>query len=199
MKKSFDRVFKMSIISWIIFIILGLFLFMKAELTLRVISYIIGGVVLVSGIIPIIKTLSTGDKNYSSFGFVSGVFMIVAGLIILLNSGLIASIIPILIGIMMIINGISKLTFALTLKSNNIGSWISTLILAIIITMCGIVFIVNPFGGAVLITKIIGVVIIVYSVVDMIDFLIINKNIKESDFDTNIKEVTGIKIIDEKE
>ena len=42
MKKEFDRILKMSLVSWIAFIILGIFLFIKAELTLKIISYIVG-------------------------------------------------------------------------------------------------------------------------------------------------------------
>lgn len=199
MKKEFDRIFKMSLISWIVFIILGIFLFVKAELTLKIISYIVGGTLLLS-IIPLTKTILSKDKNYASYTFISEIFMVVAGIIIILNTELIASIIPILIGILMLINGISKIQFAFCLKSENVNLWISTFVLAILITIGGILFLVNPFGGAVAITKMIGLFIIVYSVLDMIDFLVIHKNIKDTK--EMVKEVlkdSSIKIIEEDE
>lgn len=195
MKKEFDRVFKMSIISWIIFIVLGIFLFAKAELTLKIISYVVGGTLLLS-IIPITKTILSKDKNYASYAFISEVFMVVAGIIIILNTELIASIIPILIGILMLINGISKLQFALCLKNENVKMWSSTLFLALLITVGGILFLINPFGGAVAITKIIGLFIIAYSVLDMIDFIIIHKNIKDIKEEVTVK-TKEIKIIEE--
>jgi uncharacterized membrane protein HdeD (DUF308 family) len=120
--------------------------------------------------------------------------MIASGLIIILNPNLIASIIPILIGIIMIINGVSKIQFAAILKSENINNWFFTLLLAIIITCCGIIFVVNPFGGAVAITKMIGICIIIYSIIDMMDFLVIHKNVKDVK-----KEINGMKKDMEKE
>ncbi len=191
MKKEFDRILKMSLISWIAFIILGIFLFTKAELTLKVISYIVGGTLLLA-IIPLVKTLISKDAIYN-YSFISEIFMVVAGLIIVLNTELIASIIPILIGIVMIINGVSKIQFACVLKKENLKSWTISLLLAIVITCCGIIFITNPFKGAVTITKVIGIVIILYSILDMFDFLFINKNVKKEG-KTETKE---IKIIEE--
>lgn len=191
MKKEFDRILKMSLVSWIAFIILGIFLFVKAELTLKIISYIVGGTLLLS-IIPLTKALISKDAVYTSYSFISEIFMVVAGLIIILNTELIASIIPILIGIVMIINGVSKIQFSLVLKRENIKSFPVSLALAIVITCCGIIFITNPFKGAVAITKIIGMVIILYSILDMFDFLFIHKNVKN-----NQKETNEIKIIEE--
>lgn len=191
MKKEFDRILKMSLVSWIAFIILGIFLFIKAELTLKIISYIVGGTLLLS-IIPLTKALISKDAVYTSYSFISEIFMVVAGLIIILNTELIASIIPILIGIVMIINGVSKIQFSLVLKRENIKSFPVSLALAIVITCCGIIFITNPFKGAVAITKIIGMVIILYSILDMFDFLFIHKNVKN-----NQKETNEIKIIEE--
>ena len=191
MKKEFDRILKMSLVSWIAFIILGIFLFIKAELTLKIISYIVGGTLLLS-IIPLTKALISKDAVYTSYSFISEIFMVVAGLIIILNTELIASIIPILIGIVMIINGVSKIQFSLVLKRENIKSFPVSLALAIVITCCGIIFITNPFKGAVAITKIIGMVIILYSILDMFDFLFIHKKVKN-----NQKETNEIKIIEE--
>ena len=191
MKKEFDRILKMSLVSWIAFIILGIFLFIKAELTLKIISYIVGGTLLLS-IIPLTKALISKDAVYTSYSFISEIFMVVAGLIIILNTELIASIIPILIGIVMIINGVSKIQFSLVLKRENIKSFPVSLALAIVITCCGIIFITNPFKGAVAITKIIGMVIILYSILDMFDSLFIHKNVKN-----NQKETNEIKIIEE--
>lgn len=199
MKKEFDRIFKMSIVSWIVFIILGIFLFTKAELTLKIISYIVGGTLLL-GLLPITKTLLSKEKKYANFSFIIEVFMVVAGIIIILNTELIASIIPILIGILMLINGISKLQFALCLKGENVKVWITTLILSIIVIIGGILFLTNPFGGAIAITKIIGLFIIIYSVIDMFDFLIIHKNIKNvKETETKILKNDNIKIIEEDE
>ncbi len=199
MRKEFDRAFKMSLISWIVFIVLGIFLFAKAELTLKIISYVVGGTLLLA-IFPITKALLSKDATYMNYSFISEIFMVTAGIIIILNPELIASIIPILIGILMVVNGVSKFQFAVVLKNQEVKNWAFTLILAIFVIALGILFLVNPFKGAVTITKVIGIFMIGYSVVDMIDFFIIHKNIKDfkEEVENTVKENT-IKIIEEED
>jgi uncharacterized membrane protein HdeD (DUF308 family) len=199
MRKEFDKAFKTAILSWIIFIILGIFLFLKAELTLKIISYVVGGTLLLA-IFPLVKTLLSREVTYFSYSFISEIFMVTAGIIIILNPNLIASIIPILIGIIMIVNGVSKFQFAVILREQDVKSWLFTLLLSILIIALGILFLVNPFQGAVAITKAIGILIIVYSIIDMIDFCIIHKDIKKFNdtVDTVLNE-KAVKIIEEEE
>lgn len=194
MKQELDKLFKTSLISWITFIILGIFLFVEAELTLIVIGYIVGGSLMIA-LFPMIKTILDKEKGYLNFTFFIEVFMVVAGLIILVNPEIIASILPILIGIMLLVNGINKLQFSLNLKSSNVNIWSYNLAFSIIIIIIGALFLINPFKGAVIITKIIGAFIIVYSVFDMISLLLISKNVKNVN-PVVVKE-KNIKIIEE--
>ena len=197
MKKQFDKILKTSLLSWLVFIVLGLFLVLKAELTLTIISYVVGGTLLLA-IVPLAKQLLSKEATYGSLSFISQIFMVVAGFIIIINTSLIASIIPVFIGILMIVNGVSKLQFAYLLRRENIKNWTFTLILSIFILAGGILFLTNPFRGAVAITKLIGIFMIVYSIIDMIDFLIIHKEIK--DFRETISDFVpskNIKIIEE--
>ena len=197
MKKQFDKILKTSLLSWRVFIVLGIFLILKAELTLRIISYVVGGTLLLA-IIPLAKQLFAKETNYVNLAFISQVFMVVAGIIIILNTELIASIIPILIGILMLVNGISKLQFAYLLKANHVKNWTFTLVLSIFILAGGILFLTNPFKGAVTITKLIGIFMVVYSVIDMIDFLVIHKEMQHFDANENLTVIDKkIKIIEE--
>lgn len=198
MRKEFDKAFKTSMISWIVFIVLGIFLFTKAELTLKIISYVVGGTLLLA-IVPIIKALLTKNASYMNYSFISEIFMVTAGIIIILNPELIASIIPILIGIIMIVNGVSKFQFAIALKNSDVKNWTFSLILSVIVIALGIIFLVNPFKGAVAITKVIGVFMIIYSIVDMVGFLMIHKNIKDIKEVVEVVKEKNIKIIEEGE
>lgn len=197
MKKQFDKILKTSLLSWLVFIVLGIFLILKAELTLKIISYIVGGTLLLA-IIPLTKQLLDKEANYISLAFISQIFMVVAGIILILNTELIASIIPILIGILMLVNGISKLQFAYLLKMHQVKNWVFTLILSIFILAGGILFLTNPFKGAVAITKLIGIFMVVYSVIDMLDFLVIHKEMQHFENNSGLNATSkNIKIIEE--
>ena len=71
---------------WKILFLIGLFLLMKPETTLHAISYFVGIVLIVWGIIPVITFFANKDKeNYLEFSFILGVFMFIHSIIYLNN------------------------------------------------------------------------------------------------------------------
>ena len=49
----------------------------------------------------------------------------------------------------------------------------------VLIIFSGIIFIINPFEGALAITKIIGIFMIIYALLDIINTVIVKKGVKE--------------------
>ncbi|MBE6159807.1 MAG: hypothetical protein E7157_02030 [Lactobacillales bacterium] len=177
-KKKFKSMYKTSIIFSIILFLIGLFLLMKPETTLHAISYFVGIVLIIWGIIPVITFFSNKEKeSYLEFSFIIGVFALIFGIIVMINPNIIGSIIPLLTGIWMLINGITKLYYALNISKE--GNATTSIIISLIILVCGLLLVFNPFGGAVMLTKLIGIFVIVYSVLDLIECYTLNKSIKE--------------------
>ena len=54
--------------------------------------------------------------------------------------------------------------------------WKTTLAISILTTICGVMLIFNPFKGAVIVTKIIGILISVYSTLDITSSIVIKKH-----------------------
>ena len=106
--------------------------------------------------------------------------------------------IPIVIGIGIIINSCNKLQYAIQLKSNENDLWKSTMIISIISTLCGIILIFNPFQAAVGITRIVGIFIVIYSILDIISTITIKRNVKK--FHKELEEtIKDAEIIEEKQ
>lgn len=177
--KFIKSMYKTSIIFSIILFILGLLLLVNPEGILHAISYTIGVILIVWGIIPILSFFSNKEREtYLEFNFVIGVFALIFGLIVMLNPNMVGSIIPVLISIWMIINGISKLSYALSLNESK--STIS-IIIPLIILVCGIILIFNPFEGAKAFTKLLGIFLIIYSILDIVECFSIKKAVKAKD------------------
>lgn len=171
--------FKTSIMVSILLILIGIFLLLNPETTLYVLSYIIGFLLIVFGLIPIISFFSNKEnQNYLEFSFIVGVFSFILGLIVVIKPTLIGSIIPLMIGIWMIINGVIKLFYALSINRQSKAT--SSIILSFVIIICGLILIFNPFEGAVLITKVIGISIIIYSLLDLIECFTLRKSLKNN-------------------
>ena len=78
-----------------------------------------------------------------------------------------------------VISGIIKLKYAIEIKDNKAKAPIYSMIVSILMILCGILFIVNPFEGAIAITQIIGIFLIVYACLDIINYCCIRKDLKE--------------------
>ena len=175
MKNMFSNFLKLSILSSIIFILFGLLLFINPDGVITSISLIIGLILLIIGIVELVCYFK--DRiNYQNILMLS-LFFIATGIILISNPNIIATIIPIFIGVCMLALGIQKIDIAMLIKGT--GRWAYILITGIITLLCGILLIVNPIKGAFIATKMIGLIIMVYSVLDIIDCLVLKKNVKE--------------------
>ena len=180
MEKKIKKTFNTNLILSIIFVVIGLFLFIKPDTTISIISYILGGILLISGIYSCYKYFTSLDiLNIFNFELVYGVLLIIAGLFLIFNTNALTSIFPIILGIWIIVNSIIKFQYALVLKKIKNEDWIYTTSISILTFLWGVVLLYNPFKSALLITQTIGVFIIVYAVLDIIDNIIIRKNIKD--------------------
>ena len=185
------RIFRASLITSILLFCFGLILIFNSEGFIKSISTIIGIGLLVIGILPVVEFFRyRTDTFVSGISLISGIFSIVCGLMFLLNENMLMVIVPALIGVWMIINGVNKFQFAFNLKDQNENSWLITFIFSILIILCGAYFIINPIRGVKIVGGTLGIIICVYSVLDIIDCLIIKAKYNET-----VKEIT--KVIDE--
>lgn len=168
-----------SIILSVLFILIGAFLLARPEDAIHLVSYALGIILIVWGIISIVQFFTDKEsENYLEVGFIIGVFIFIFGLIIIIKPNVVASIIPLLLGIWMLINGVTKLSYALTL--NKIRSAAGSIIISLLIVILGILLIFNPFEGAKTLVQILGVSIIIYSVLDVVECFVIKGVLKKA-------------------
>ena len=198
MDNLMSKIFKSSFLSSIILVILGILLIFESEATIISISYILGAIIIALGVMEMLKYNS---KNQNILDLAYGIICVVFGVIVILHPHAIASIIPFIVGIIIILNSATKLQYSMELKKNQNELWKSTMIIAILTTICGIVIIFNPFSGAVLITKIIGIIIVIYSILDIISSLTIKNTIQKihTAIEENINDATILEETSEKE
>ena len=197
MKTLIPSVIKASIISSILLIALGILLIVRSEATIMTISYVIGGVLIAIGVLAEIGFLKESKNNVTKtdMDVIYGIVCIILGMVVIKNPEAIASIIPLVIGIIIIVNSAVKLQYSFELKTEKNDLWLSTLILSIVMLVCGVVLIFNPFAGAVLLTKIVGVFILVYAILDLVSTFFIRNTLKK--FQEAVKDVTEAKVIEE--
>lgn len=179
-EKKIKKTFNLSLVSSIIFVIVGLFLFIKPGTTISIISYVTGGVLLLMGLISVYKYFTSYSViNLFGFQLAYGVLLIIAGLFLVIDTSIFAKVINVILGIWIIVNSITKFQYGFVLKRSKNSDWLYTILVSLLSFIWGIVLLINPFSSALTITQIIGIFIIVYAVLDIIDNFIIRRNIKD--------------------
>jgi len=173
MKSLIKTFFRSSILSSIALIAFGILLIVQSEATIVTISYIIGAILIAIGVIAALQFFRKKGIEKNDLDIIYGVVCVILGIIVIKNPEAIAGIIPFVIGFIIIVNSATKLQYGIELKKEKNSLWISTILLSIIMAVCGIVLIFNPFQGAVLLTRIVGIFIVVYAILDIISTIVI--------------------------
>lgn len=165
-----------SILTSVVFAIIGLIMIYYPESTIMFISTIIGIFFIVVGIIKIINYfIARGNSTLFSNDIAWGLIAIILGLVTMVYSGTIESILRIMIGIWIIYSGFTRFNLSFRLKNINSKLWAFVLILSIIMVVGGVY--VTFYPGALIVT--LGVIILIYSIIDLVEGFIFMRNMND--------------------
>lgn len=178
MEELFKKMMLPSIISSVVFLIVGVVIFINPETTLEIISIIVGCMIIGFGLIGILQYLANKETSSFKLNLLYVLTTVILGIIALYNYKIVASIIPVVIGVWICIDSFIKLRMAIGIKNMGISSWKYPLVMSIISLAIGIFLLFNPFGTAVLMTQIAAACIVIYSLIDIIQDYTIVKYLK---------------------
>lgn len=166
-----------SLISSAVILVLGLLLFFKSSVTLMGISYIFGGLIIAIGVLAIIRFISNDHSDISNqLNIIYGIICIISGIFFIEKPEIIGSIIPVVMGIGIIISSSLKIQQSFNLKSLNSSYFFWSFVTALLSLICGVVLLFNPFKGAVIITKVIGIFLAIYAILDICNTIVLKKS-----------------------
>lgn len=180
MEQFFKKMGWTSILTSFIFAILGLIIAYYPNTTFQFITYIIGAIFIAIGIIKIIEYFKAkGSYDLYNYELVYGIIAILLGLVVIVCSNLIEAFLRIAIGIWIIYSGAMRLGLSVKLQKLEASNaaWGTVLLIAIAMILCGLYIITVP--GAIIAT--IGILMVVYSIMDIIEEVIFMQNIKNRD------------------
>ena len=150
-------------------LIAGLCLLLFPQMTTSVVFWGLAAVLMVIGVINLIGyfrasviTAVTGDS------MASGLLLIVLGLVIGFAQETIASLLPVIFGLVLFIGGILKTQGAFDLKRMGDLRWFVTLIGAAVSLIFGLVILLNPFGTLLTLMRVMGAFLVVESIQDAV-------------------------------
>lgn len=139
-------------------IIGGIFLIVNPGQSISTLIYYVGLVLLATGILKILSSIINKKYFAPDSGFLSGIWNIIFGLILMFNQDLTMSIIPTFIGLWLIITALSNLIVMFNFRKTYLDT--KRLITCIVKLIFGIVILTTPILLAVASGVLIGIILI---------------------------------------
>ena len=163
-----------SIIVAIVFAILGIIMLAHPEGVEKTITTILAIIVLLIGVEKIISYFAfKGNGDLYNYEFLIGIVAILLSIAMFIYSEIFTTISRVIIGIWIAYEGIMKMGISLKLKGVGVNFWIPMLILSLITLIAGLYIICNK--STIIVAT--AVIMIVYSVIEIIDETIFMKNV----------------------
>lgn len=178
MRRKFNKLMNISLITSFAVIVIGVLLVFLSKISLEIMGYAIAITLIINGALSILDDYKQFKIFYFFDGFSSGLLSMILGIIILTTPNYVGIIVPITFGLWFILNSTFKLRMALALKDTSNPNWLMTYVLSLLTIVSGLCLIFNPELGDLSLTKVIGMVSVIYGVCDIIDVIILKKNIK---------------------
>lgn len=176
MEKFLKKAGWTSILTSIILAIIGLVMIYNPDTTMQFISTVLGIFFIVVGMIKVINYfVSKGNSTLFTNDIAWGLIAIIIGLVTMIYSSTIESIFRIMIGVWIIYSGFTRFSLSFRLKNVNDKLWAIVLSLAVLMIVGGLY--VTFYPGALIVT--LGVIILVYAIMDLIESFIFMKNVKD--------------------
>lgn len=176
MRKIFNKFIFISIATCIVFLAVGLLLMFYPDISIRVISYMIAGLLICVGLILVYNY--KGAILLTNF-LTAGTLSMLLGTILIIYPESLSIVIPIMVGIWMIINAVMSMQLSVSLKKVRYSGWVVTMLLSCMSIVCGALIIINPQVGAEALTSFFGIMLVIYSVTDVMNLIIFNANVKK--------------------
>ena len=147
-----------------VFVVLGICFLAWPQTSMMTVCYILGAVTLAWGLVKI-----SGFKSFSfQFSLIIGIFLTIAGALLIVFPRFILPVIPIIMGIMLTADGIHKLKVGFDAKAMGHGKWWLIEILAVITAVFGFCLIINNSAAVTAIIVLLGVSLLIDGVQNII-------------------------------
>jgi uncharacterized membrane protein HdeD (DUF308 family) len=157
-----------ALLTGVLYILLGVVALVIPETMEKTLGYLLAVVLIFAGAVSMIGyLLRDAHQNYYHNDFLHGLISIGAGILVLLKVEIIISLIPFLLGVMVLISGCSKLQDVIDMKRMEYGNWAVMLVFAVANVVLGILLMCNPFQSATLLFRLIGIGLVFSGVTDV--------------------------------
>lgn len=178
MKELFKKTAASMMWSSIIAFIIGLIMVVAPGMSLQTIGIIVGAYIMIHGIALIVLTFMVHTLYMPFFGIMSGVLSFILGLVLIAMPHVLSTVFAIALGIWIILSSVNIISISIIIRKGY-TNWILLFLLGVIDLVSGVIILFNPFAASLSIVILGGIIIMAHSAINIVDMIVIKKNIKE--------------------
>ena len=162
--------FSIGITKGVIFAILGLLLIIYPIQVVKTVTTIFGIASLITGAIVLFSAISKRGKGESAavFPLIEGAFSVIFGLILVLVPSISLTILAIMVGVWVIIEGILRISTSFDMKNAGINLWGRSLFVGLLFLILGILVIFHPELTSKALIMWIGFALLIFGIIDIL-------------------------------
>lgn len=181
--KKMDRMSqlkKSKLIAGIVAALLGGVLLFWPGLTMELICQFVGAALGITGILTAAVFFTQPKESpFRAASLIAGIPLALLGLFIFLRPSFLIEFIPVVVGVIILMDGVANLMETFGLMKQGYSKWWISLIFAVLTIALGIVLLMQPFGVAKVIMQAIGIIILYNGLSDIFIASRIKTNIKD--------------------
>lgn len=181
MKKAFDKITNGIISVSVLAIMIGLVLIIYPDISLRTVGVMSAIYLIVHGCILILLDISLGKILIPFENMIIGVLSLILGIVLFTHPDHAVILLTISFGVWIIVTSINHIKMALFLRYINGFPYMTMIILNVIEIVLGFIVMLNPMDASMTLAMYLGVILIVYAILNIIDMVIIKKNIRDKE------------------
>lgn len=181
---------KNYIVNAVIMVVLGLVLVIWPDFLGEMLCYLLGGALILMGAIQLVGFLR-GERLglYNKFNMLMGIVLVLLGLWICTQPHIVLSIIPVVVGIIVLLHGLMDIQYTLDIKRTGNTKWWIALIAAIVTFVFGLVLVFNPFAAYETVMILLGVAMLYDGGSDLV--LLVFSYLAQKDTDRRVRDFKG--------
>lgn len=174
----------------VIMVVLGLVLVIWPHILGVMLCYLLGGALALMGVFQLIGFLR-GERLgfYNKFNMLMGIVLVLLGIWICTQPRIVLSIIPVVVGIIVLLHGLMDIQYTLDIKRTGNTKWWIALIAAILTIAVGLMLVFNPFTAYEITMVLLGIAMLYDGGSDLV--LLIFSYLAQKDTDRRVREFKG--------
>ncbi|MEI5993500.1 HdeD family acid-resistance protein [Candidatus Enterococcus mansonii] len=171
MNNVMEQLRKYALLRGIVYIIFGFLILINPRSVFQLAVYFISAYIAIMGILNLYDGFKV-KKVTGTYGmsFLGGILLIVmAGIVLVFAKGIV-SILPIFLGLVIVVVGVTRGIQSINLRSYATVNWLPMLIYSVVLVLAGLVLTFNPFSSLLVLFQLFGGILIFMGIGEMTSY-----------------------------